>query len=191
MAMRRRGRSVCYRPDSDLPARPLFRRSWWRSGHQSANASGRDFMSTRPSPAWAYPEYDGKRDQHRERHSNASAHGNGTVRWQRRPRCRPHRRVAGKGARRRERARLIERRRGLGPSDGQGAGGGVAIRVRLALSPFELGYPRSSDAPPAAALALADELLAGWTVAVSVGVVLPPAEPPLPPSPRHPDANLT
>ena len=29
-------------PDSDLPARPLFRRSWGRSGHQSANASGRD-----------------------------------------------------------------------------------------------------------------------------------------------------
>ena len=27
--------------DSDLPARPLFRRSWGRSGHQSASASGR------------------------------------------------------------------------------------------------------------------------------------------------------
>ena len=29
-------------PDSDLPAHPLFRRSWERSGHQSANTSGRD-----------------------------------------------------------------------------------------------------------------------------------------------------
>ena len=35
-------RNVRSWPDSDLPARPLFRRSWGRSGHQSANASGRD-----------------------------------------------------------------------------------------------------------------------------------------------------
>jgi hypothetical protein len=33
---------VCFWPDSDLPACGLFRHSWRRSGHQSANASGRD-----------------------------------------------------------------------------------------------------------------------------------------------------
>ena len=43
-ANRRLTSSLCCRgyfriwPDSDLPARPLFRRSWGRSGHQSANA---------------------------------------------------------------------------------------------------------------------------------------------------------
>ena len=34
--------NVWFWPDLDLPARPLFRRSWGRSEHQSANTSGRN-----------------------------------------------------------------------------------------------------------------------------------------------------
>jgi hypothetical protein len=74
-------------PDSDLPARPLFRRPWGRSGHQSANAGGRHALAVERAPAGFECRHGATPDgfiEHPQRcHGSSSGGGIGQVRRRR------------------------------------------------------------------------------------------------------------